>query len=136
MNREPDFFDRYKSYIIAGGALLVAQTAIIAALLFQGRRRRRAERELRNSYERIGNLGGRLLNAQDVERAHVARELHDDIGQQIMLLQMQLQALMNTCAEVSVRDAVSDVATRATASARACTTCRTGCIPRNFGWSG
>jgi len=136
MNREPDFFDRYKSYIIAGGALLVAQTAIIAALLFQGRRRRRAERELRNSYERIGNLGGRLLNAQDVERAHVARELHDDIGQQIMLLQMQLQALMNTCGEVSVRDAVSDVATRATQSARACTTCRTGCIPRNFGWPG
>jgi hypothetical protein len=34
MNREPDFFDRYKSYIIGGGALLVAQTAMIAGLLF------------------------------------------------------------------------------------------------------
>jgi signal transduction histidine kinase len=115
MYREPDFFDRYKSYIVGGGALLVAQTAMIAGLLFQRRRRRRAERELRNSYERISNLGGRLLNAQDAERAHLARELHDDIGQQMVLLQMELQALMNTCEEMSSRDAVSDVATRATA---------------------
>ena len=115
INREPDFFDRYKSYILGGGALLVAQTAMIAGLLFQRRRRRRAERELRNSYERISNLGGRLLNAQDAERAHVARELHDDIGQQMALLQMDLQALMNTCQEVSSRDAVSNVATRAAA---------------------
>jgi signal transduction histidine kinase len=115
MNREPDFFDRYKSYIIGGGALLLAQTAMIAGLLFQRRRRRHAERELRNSYERISNLGGRLLNAQDVERAHVARELHDDIGQQMVLLQIDLQALMNTCDEGPLRDAVSDVATRATA---------------------
>ena len=90
--REPDFFDRYKSYVIGGGALLVAQTAMIAGLLFQRRRRRRAERELRNSYERISNLGGRVLNAQDVERARVARELHDDTDQQIVLLQIDLQA--------------------------------------------
>ena len=115
MNREPDFFDRYKSYIVGGGALLVAQTAMIAGLLFQRRRRRRAERELRNSYERISNLGGRLLNAQDVERAHVARELHDDIGQQMALLHIDLHALMNRCDAVSVRDALSDVATRVTA---------------------
>ena len=115
MHREPDFFDRYKSYILGGGALLVAQTAMIAGLLFQRRRRRRAERELRNSYQRIRNLGGRLLDAQDVERAHVARELHDDIGQQMVLLQIDLHTLMKTCDEMSLRDAVSDVATRATA---------------------
>ena len=70
---------------------------------------------LRESSERIRHLGGRLLNAQDVERAHLARELHDDIGQQIVLLQIELQALMNRCDDVSLRDAVSDVATRATA---------------------
>ena len=115
VNREPDFFDRYKSYVIGGGALLAAQTAMIAGLLFQRRRRRRAERELRNSYERISNLGGRLLNAQDAERAHVARELHDDIGQQMVLLQIELQELMNTRDEVSLRDAVSTVAARASA---------------------
>lgn len=115
INREPHFFDRYRSYVIGGGALLVAQTAMIAGLLFQRRRRRLAERELRNSYERISNLGGRLLNAQDVERAHISRELHDDIGQQVVLLQMDLQALMNTCAEAPLRDAVSDVRARAAA---------------------
>jgi signal transduction histidine kinase len=110
-----NFFDRYSSYVIVGGALLVAQTAIIAGLLLLRRTRRRAGRELRNRYERISHLGGRLLTAQDVERAHVARELHDDIGQQVVLLQMELQALMDTCEEASLRDAISDVATRATA---------------------
>ena len=115
INREPDFFARYRSYIIGGGALLVAQTAMIAGLLFQRRRRRRAERELRRSYERISILGGRLLDAQDVERAHVARELHDDGCQQIVLLQIDLHALMSTRDEVSLRDAVSELATRATA---------------------
>ena len=36
-------------------------------------------------------LAGRLLNAQEVERARIARELHDDIGQSIAMLSMQLQ---------------------------------------------
>lgn len=115
MNRAPDFFDRYKFFIIGGLALLVAQTVMIAGLLFQRGRRRQAERELRDSYERISKLGGRLLTAQDVERAHVARELHDDIGQQMVLLQIDLQALVSTCEEGPLREAVSDVATRATA---------------------
>ena len=112
-NREPNFFDRNKSYIIGGTVLLVAQTAMIAGLLFQRRRRRRAETDLRSSYERITNLGGRLLNAQDAERAHLARELHDDIGQQMAVLQIDLQTLMGGCGEGAQRDAVAKIATRA-----------------------
>ena len=112
--REPNFFDRYRSYIVGGAALLVAQTAMIAGLLFQRRRRRRAEIELRSSHERISNLGGRLLNAQDVERARLARELHDDVGQQLALLTIEMQALMSGCDERSLRDAVAKISTRAT----------------------
>jgi hypothetical protein len=38
-------------------------------------------------------LAGRLLAAQEVERAHIARELHDDIGQSIAIVSMQLDRL-------------------------------------------
>ena len=54
------------------------------------------ELELRNSYERIRDLGARLLNAQESERARIARELHDDISQQMALLQIDLELLGGT----------------------------------------
>jgi PAS domain S-box-containing protein len=36
-------------------------------------------------------LAQRLINAQEAERAHVARELHDNIGQSLALLSMELE---------------------------------------------
>jgi len=99
--REPGIWDQYRVYILAASVLLVAQTALIAGLLVQGGRRRRAEAEARGSqaalsksFERIHDLGGRLLAAQESERSRIARELHDDISQQIALLSMDL-ALLN-----------------------------------------
>jgi signal transduction histidine kinase len=81
-------------------ALLLAQSVLIAGLLVQRTRKQRAERQvregetaLRTSYERIRDLGGRLLNAQETERARVARELHDDISQQVALLSIDLELL-------------------------------------------
>jgi signal transduction histidine kinase len=98
--QELTVWDRYKAYILGGVALLVAQTALIAGLLVQRSRRQRAERDaresqaaLRTSYERIRDLGGRLLEAQETERSRIARELHDDISQQMALLEIDLELL-------------------------------------------
>ena len=98
--RAPSIWDRYRIYILGAGAILLAQTALIAALLVQGRWRRQAEREvrrshgeLRTSYERIRDLVSRLLTAQDTERSRIARELHDDISQQLALLSIDLELL-------------------------------------------
>jgi signal transduction histidine kinase len=96
--REPSIWDRYHRYIIVALSLLVAQTILIAGLLIQRSRRRRAEAELRRSYEMIRNLGGRLLSAQETERAHIARELHDDIGQRMVALHVELQTVMSRLA--------------------------------------
>jgi signal transduction histidine kinase len=71
-------------------------------LLIQRTRRRQAEERvigsqeaLRTSYERIRDLGGRLLSAQETERSRIARELHDDISQQVALLSIDLEMLRN-----------------------------------------
>jgi signal transduction histidine kinase len=98
--REPSAWDRYRVYILGAGTVLLAQTLLIAGLLVQRRRRRLAEAQvrggeeaLRNTHERIRDLGSRLLHAQDTERSRIARELHDDISQQIALLSIDLELL-------------------------------------------
>jgi signal transduction histidine kinase len=98
--KDPSAWDRYKTYILAAATVLLAQTGLIAGLLVQRRRRRQAEEqvrggqvELRASYNRIRDLASRLLNAQDTERSRIARELHDDISQQVALLAIDLELL-------------------------------------------
>jgi PAS domain S-box-containing protein len=41
----------------------------------------------------LGDLSGRLLTAQEEERARIARELHDDVSQRMALLQIGLEEL-------------------------------------------
>ncbi|HET9363173.1 MAG TPA: ATP-binding protein, partial [Vicinamibacterales bacterium] len=91
--QELSVWDRYKVYILVALAALVAQTGLITGLLVQQARRQRAEQALQTSYERIRDLGGRLLKAQETERSRIARELHDDISQQMALLQIDLELL-------------------------------------------
>jgi PAS domain S-box-containing protein len=45
--------------------------------------------------EAIHALSGKLINAQEKERARLARELHDDLSQSIALLSIQLATLRN-----------------------------------------
>jgi signal transduction histidine kinase len=84
--REPSAWDRYRIYILGAATVLVGQSVLIAGLLVQRARRRQAE-------ARIRDLGVRLLNAQESERSRIARELHDDISQQVALLEMDLELL-------------------------------------------
>ena len=98
--QEPSVSQRYKFYIVGAAVVLVIQTTLISGLLIQAARRRQAEdhartsqAELQTSYDRIRHLGGRLLSAQEAERSRIARELHDDISQQIALLAIDLELL-------------------------------------------
>ena len=43
--------------------------------------------------EALSTLSGRLLKAQEQERRHISRELHDDISQQLAMLSLDLQRL-------------------------------------------
>lgn len=98
--RDPGTWQRYKPYILGASGLVLAQAALIAALLLQSGRRRRAEERLRSSQislrascDRLKDLGARLIGAQEAERSRVARELHDDVGQQTALLEIDLELL-------------------------------------------
>lgn len=51
------------------------------------------EAALRASGEKIQNLAGRLIVAQEAERARIARDLHDDVSQQLAGLSIALSSL-------------------------------------------
>src|SRR4051812_3021564 len=54
--------------------------------------RRRAEEALKGYTDRLRYLSGRLLEAQEAERRHIARELHDEIGQTLTATKLTLQS--------------------------------------------
>jgi signal transduction histidine kinase len=98
--RQPSAWEQYKWYVVAATTLLVLQTALIGGLVIQGTRRRRAEaavREsasaLRQSFEQNQGLAGRLINAQEEERRRIARDLHDDLSQQLASVSIMLSGL-------------------------------------------
>lgn len=98
--RTPTAWESYRWYIIGTVIVVAAQLLLIAGLLTQVARRQRAEetirrREatLRESYERIRNLAGRLINAQEAARAQIARDLHDDVCQQLVGVSMDVSRL-------------------------------------------
>ena len=98
--------DRYKAYILVAVVLFLAQATLIGAMLVQAARRRKAEMtrlRVRHGCAKatieIRDLNGRLLSAQENERSRIARELHDDVSQQLGLLAIDLQLMIAAGAE-------------------------------------
>ena len=56
--------------------------------------RRKTEEALRESQERLRLLANQLINAQEMERGRLSRDIHDDFGQSLMVLRMQLNAIL------------------------------------------
>lgn len=54
---------------------------------------RDSEFALRQSYAQVRELAGKLLAAQEVERARIARDLHDDFNQQLAALSISISTL-------------------------------------------
>lgn len=104
--RQPGVWDRFKWVIVGGASVLLVQTALISALLVSRARQRRAEQSLRESEGRLkvahatlSSLNRWLIQAQEQERSRVARELHDDVCQRMVLLAIDLQQFGDTLPE-------------------------------------
>ena len=67
----------------------------LTAVLRDVTERRRAENELREMNHQLRGLSAALEDIREQERARIARELHDDLGQQLTGLKLELSWLGN-----------------------------------------
>lgn len=67
----------------------------------------RVNRELEHSHERLRALSRRLLEVQEEERGRLARDLHDDIGQALTALKIQIESLQRA-AEPALRARIAE----------------------------
>jgi len=74
------------SVALGTGLVLVFLSLAVTLLLFERRKRLAAE-------EQLHQLSGRLITAQEEERSRIARDLHDDAGQRLALLAIELDQL-------------------------------------------
>ena len=95
--RVPTTWESYRSSIVVIAMVIAAQLMLIAGLVTQRTRLRGAEEALRTneatlraSYDRIRQLAGRLINAQETARASIARGLHDDVCQDLVALSLAI----------------------------------------------
>ncbi len=71
--------------------MVTATPLMLLAVVIEAERR--TEHALRQSYEQNQDLAGRLINAQEDERARIARDLHDDLSQQLAGVAIMLSGL-------------------------------------------
>jgi PAS domain S-box-containing protein len=76
----------------------ISQTLVEAkpqftAVLRDNTRRRRAEEDLREMNQQLRSLSASLQQVREQERARIAMELHDDLGQQLTGLKLELSWL-------------------------------------------
>jgi signal transduction histidine kinase len=77
----------------------------VAALEEEVATRKRREQELQASQERLALVSRELMRAQENERRRLARELHDEIGQVLTAVKLNLHGLQNagTAADATAR---------------------------------
>jgi signal transduction histidine kinase len=73
-------------WFIASLAVITAELAIITVLLLERRRRKASDLAIKD-------LTGRVINAGEEERKRIGRELHDDIGQRLSLVSIELDEM-------------------------------------------
>jgi signal transduction histidine kinase len=67
---------------------------VIEQLKEEIKERKVAEEKLNASYEEIRDLSEHLRDIREQERKHIAREIHDELGQQLTVLKMDIGTLI------------------------------------------
>lgn len=73
--------------------MLLRGTFVLAAVLRDLTDRQRAERELKRSNQQLQALSAALQQVREQERARIARELHDELGQALTGIRMEVSWL-------------------------------------------
>jgi signal transduction histidine kinase len=77
--------------LVLVGVILVLVLVLAWYLAFSWALRRQHERHLADSAERLHSLSARLLTAQEDERRSLSRDLHDELGQVVTSVALDLQ---------------------------------------------
>jgi signal transduction histidine kinase/ABC-type uncharacterized transport system substrate-binding protein len=93
INLPETLYFKYKKWIGAVAAVFVALLLIISILLINIKKRKRTEMELKGSQEQLRALGLRLAETEETQRKALSRELHDQIGQNLTILGVNLNIL-------------------------------------------
>jgi signal transduction histidine kinase len=93
--------------------------ADFAARALAAAEREQRDAELREAYDLLGRLHRRVETAKEEERRHLARDMHDELGQILTALKLRLQmAIMNPAAGGGVLEASVDMVDRLIVRAR------------------
>ena len=73
--------------------LRLASTLVFCLIASDLSEVKRAEQELRASSDQLRNLAARLLSVREEERARIAREIHDELGQSLTAVKIDISWL-------------------------------------------
>lgn len=71
--------------------------------------RKRTERELQKSLEQLHQLSKHIEQARENERMNIARELHDDLGQALTAVKIDLELIRQSASDPSTKEKLEDV---------------------------
>lgn len=92
-NRPPSLWRDYRGTVVTTATTGAVLVLLLAVVLVERRNRAQAQAALRSSYTKLQDVTDRLMTAQEEERARIARDLHDDIGQRVASLSIALSRL-------------------------------------------
>ena len=100
--RPASLWNEYRWTILGALVIFALQAGLISGLLIQRQRRRQADAE-------IASLAGRLITAQEAERSRIARDLHDDVNQQLASLSIALSSVKRRLQNSEAEDVTEEV---------------------------
>jgi signal transduction histidine kinase len=97
--REEPFISEYRMMTSDGGMVWLRDEAVIVhdttgrplclqGVMFNITERKQAEEELKQSRQQLRDLASHLQSVREEERTHIAREIHDDLGQALTALKL------------------------------------------------
>ncbi|HMF97623.1 MAG TPA: sensor histidine kinase [Vicinamibacterales bacterium] len=106
--RELTVWQRYHRQLVAGATVLLVQGLIVTLLVATLMLRRGHERSLRSTIAELNvasaglsRLSRNLMQAHEDERARIARDLHENLGQRMVALTVRMRNLSATPHEAS-----------------------------------